>query len=361
MDFPFFNTRTLSDSKKYDLADPAERRAYFESKLGSKIDDLKQFLDVNTFVGFMLAKKGAGKGTYSKMFAEIVGEGRVAHISVGDVVREAHTKVAQDPDYKIELCSYLASSYRGFMSPDECVDALVTRSQEKLISTEFILALVKREIEKVGRKAVFIDGFPRSEDQISYSLYFRELINFRDDPDFFVLIDIPESIIDARMRSRLVCPACKTSRNLKLLPTKFPKYDSETKEFYLLCDNSSCVGYNKTRLVAKEGDDKGIEPIRARLEQDARLVEMASRLQGVPKVLVRNAVPVDKVQELVEEYELTPEYTYLLDQNTKQVLVNEKPWTIKDDSGNECHSLLAPAAVVSMVSQLHAILFPTEL
>src|SRR3989344_4540913 len=60
-----------------------------------------------------------------------------------------------------------------------------------LLPTEFILALVERKIDQIGRKAIFIDGFPRDLDQISYSLYFRSLIGYREDPAFFTFISLP--------------------------------------------------------------------------------------------------------------------------------------------------------------------------
>lgn len=356
MDFPLFNSRALSTGKTYDLNDAVGRREYFSDKLGSKLDDIKEFLDRNTFVGFMLAKKSAGKGTYSKMFAEIVGEDRVAHVSVGDIVRYVHRVIESDPVEKDNLIHYLTNNYRGFITVEECVEALLGRSQDKLIPTEFILALVKREVEKIGRKAIFIDGFPRTLDQISYSLYFRSLINLRDDPDFFVVIDIPETIIDERMKYRVVCPLCNTSRNLKLLPTKFVEYDKGDRKFYLLCDNKSCQGYSKTRLAAKEGDDKGIEPLRERLAMDGKLMEMAMTLQGIPRIMVRNAIPVDKVAEYAEPYEITPAFSYEYDERTQQVVIKQEPWVVKDDAGVDCNSLLAPPALLSLMSQLHTLL-----
>lgn len=351
-----FNTKVLGKGEVYDLNDPVGRRQYFEDKLGSKLDNIKEFLDNNTFVGFMLAKKSAGKGTYSKMFAEVVGENRVAHVSVGDIVRQVHKTVGESESEKNKLIDYLRSSYRGFISVEECINALLGRTQDRLIPTEFILALVKREIDKIGRKAIFIDGFPRTLDQISYSLYFRALINLRDDPDFFVLIDIPETIIDERMKYRVVCPVCNTSRNLKLLPTKFVDYDKTKNKFHLLCDNKVCPEYSKVRLVAKEGDDKGISPIKDRLEMDGKLMEMATKLQGISKILVRNAIPTEFVGDYTEPYEITPEYIYRYDEASQKIVTEQKPWVVKDDTGKDCNSLLAPPALLSMMSQIHSIL-----
>jgi len=109
-------------------------------------------------------------------------------------------------------------------------------------------------------------------------------------------------------------------------------------------------------MVAKEGDDKGIEPIKERLELDGKLMEMATTLQGVPKIMVRNAIPVSKVAQYAEPYEITPEYVYKYDKKTGEVIVEQKPWVVKDDAGNDCNGLLAPPVLLSMISQMHTIL-----
>lgn len=362
MEFPIFNTKELSNGKNYDLNDPAERREYFEVKLGSKLDELKEYLDSNTFVAFLLAKKSAGKGTYSKLFQEVVGEDRSAVVSVGDLVRDTHKQIEDSKREEKRLVEYFEKNLRGFITPKEAVDTLTGRSQDKLLPTEVILTLVKRKIEEIGRKAIFIDGLPRDHDQISYSLYFREIINFRDDPDFFILIDVPMSVIDERMKYRKICPICKTSRNIKLLPTKFVEYDDKNKEFYLVCDNSACKGFGKKKMVSKEGDEHGIKLIKERLDRDQELINLATKLQGIPKVYLRNSIPVSKSKKFAEDYEITPEYEYKLVKNKdvehgQEVKVIEKPWTIKDDSKVVSHSLLAAPVAVSMISQIHDVLF----
>ena len=355
MEFPIFNTKELSDGKKYDLNDPVERREYFEAKLGDKLDELKEYLDNNTFVAFLLAKKSAGKGTYSKLFQEVVGEDRAAVVSVGDIFRDALSLVKKGGKQKKSLVEYFEKNLRGFITPEEAVDAMLGLTQDKLLPTEIILALVKKEIEEIGRKAVFIDGLPRDHDQISYSLYFREIINFRDDPDFFILIDVPMEVIDERMKFRRICPVCKIARNTKLLPTKFVKYDDKKGEYYLVCDNSACTGFKKKKLVSKVGDEHGTKLIKERLDRDQELINLATKLQGIPKVYLRNAIPADKSGDMAEDYEITPEYSYELDKNG-EVKVIEKPWTIKDDSGVESHSLLSAPVALSLITQIHKIL-----
>lgn len=343
-------TKTKVDGldKTFDLSDPRGRQAYFKAKAGPAIAKLKDYFSSNTFIAYLLGKKNSGKGTYTKLMMEIFGEDKLGHISVGDVVRRAHAAMANDAKKK-EIIDFLHTHYRGYISVDDALNALLGRDTKSLLPTEFILTLAKREIDSMHKKTLFIDGFPRDLDQVSYSLYFRDLINYREDADIFVAIDIPESVIDERMKNRVVCPTCQTPRSLKLLRTKSIGYDEDTKEFYLICDGPNCQG---ARMVGKEGDSAGIETIRDRLELDDKLIDKVFSLHGVPRILLRNAIPVSEAKNLVDDYELTPAYSYEYDENSQQVRVNEQPWIIKDDQGVASYSLMAPAVVVSLVKQL---------
>ncbi len=362
LEFPIIGTKVVASSAarssngkgrrlktKFDLESPAGRKKYFNAKVGDEIAHIKKFLKNNTFIGYFLGKKSSGKGTYSKILTEIFGEDKIAHISVGDLIR---TVDDWDKFKKTDKYKRMKSYYRGYMSWEDAVSAHLGRSTSKLLPTEFILALLKAHIDELEGKAIFIDGLPRQMDQVSYSLYFRDLIEYRNDPDFFVLIDIPEKVIEERMKYRRVCPKCNTSRNLKLLITSKVAFDTKTKGFYLVCDNPNCKG---ARMVAKEGDDKGLTPIRGRLDNDEELIKTAFKLYGVPKVLLRNHVPVSEAKSKFDDYELTPEYVLGLHKNGK-VKVDEKSWTVKDDNNVKSHSLLAPPVVVSFIKQLVEVL-----
>jgi len=347
INFPIFKTK--SDTyKKFDLTDFNSRQEYFEYKAGPEIKKLKEYLKDNTFIAYLMGKKSSGKGTYAKMLAEVVDKDKIAHFSIGDMIR-SFDETMRDENKKKELVEFLKKNYRGFLPLDEIMKALETRSTKVLLPSELILALAKREIAKLGRKTIFIDGFPRDLDQVSYALFFRDLIGYRDDADVFVLIDVPTNIIDQRVKSRVICPLCNTSRSLKLLPTKNVEYDNG--KFHLICDNSSCKG---SRMVTKEGDEFGIEPIRERLNKDEMLIKEAYNLQGIPKVLLRNSIPIDKVKEFTDDYEITPEYSYEYKDGKVETL--EKPWEVKDDEGNDCNSLMPPPVVVSLIKQLVQVL-----
>jgi len=346
MEFPIFKTKKEGLNEVFNLSDPKERQRYFQAKAGEEIEKIKKHIEKNTFIAYFMGKKNSGKGTYSKMFTEIMGNDKIDHFSVGDMIRDLDQEL-KDETKKQELIKFLEKNYRGWVSIQEIFNILEQRSTASLLPTDLILTLVKREISQREKKVIFIDGFPRDMDQISYSLFFRDLIGYREDPDVFVLIDVPDNVIDERIKWRRICPLCKTSRNLKLLPTSKIEYNGTN--FSLFCDNPECQG---AEMVAKEGDEKGIEPIRERLRTDEKLIQQAFSLHGIPKILLRNSIPVEKAKEYADDYELTPEYQYHWNENEKKVVIKELPWTVKDNQGVDSNSLMAPPVVVSLLHQM---------
>src|SRR3989344_2741491 len=328
MDSKYFkplNTKTEGVTRRFDLADPEERKEYFSAKAGGAIEDIKKYLAKGTFVAYLLGKKNSGKGTYTKLFMEVVGSDKAAHVSVGDVVR-SEEKIFQDSERekeKEEVIKFPTSHYRGFIPLSEAISALESRSQEKLLPSELILSLLKMELDKQAGKAVFIN--------------------------------IPESVIDERIKYRVVCPSCQTPRNTRLFATKEVGYNAEKEEFYLKCDNPDCKDKG-ARMVGKEGDSAGIESIRGRLDKDDAVMDKAVGLEGVPKVFLRNSIPAGTAKENVDNYEITPAYSYKLGSDDKSVEVVEDSWVIKDDDGVDSYSLLAPPVAVSLFRQIADIL-----
>jgi len=352
-DFPYFKTKVEGAAKKFNLSDPAGRKEYFEAKAGAEIAQIKKYLKKNTFVAYFLGKKNSGKGTYSKLMKEIFGEDKIGHISVGDIVRDVHA-VMSDEAKKAEMMKFLEKNYRGYISVGDAINALLGRDTKTLLPTEFILALIKMEISKWPKKSLFIDGFPRQLDQISYALFLSNLIDYRSDLDIFIAISIPDAVLDERMKFRVICPICHTPRNLKLFATKEVGFDKAKNEFYLKCDNPACSSRG-ARMVGKEGDNLGIETIRERLELDEKLIEKVFTLHGIPKVLLRNSLPTEIASQYLDDYEITPEYVYELEADEK-VKVIEKSWIIKDDEGADSYSLLAPPVALALIKQLAGVI-----
>ena len=347
--FPVIKTTVPNLNKRFNLTDPKERKEYFEAKVGVEISKLKKYFENSTFIAYFLGKKNSGKGTYTKLMAEIFSADKIGHISVGDLVRTTYKEI-DDSKKRQEIIEYMKQHYRGYISIEDAIDALIGKNQKVLLPTEFILALVKREIDKYERKAIFIDGFPRDLDQVQYSLYFRDLANYRLDPDIFIAISIPELVLDERMRNRVVCPKCQAPRNLTVFATKEVGFDEKAKEFFLICDNPDCGG---VRMVGKEGDNAGIESVRERLNLDEKLMKKVMSLHGIPKILLRNAVPINSIKDdIVDDYEITPKFVYKRDEKTGKITTSEELWIVKDDEGIDSYSLLAPPVVVGLIKQL---------
>jgi len=353
LEFTIIGTKVKGLDEEFDLNSPKGRREYFKAKLGDEIDHISKYLEKGSFIAYFLGKKGSGKGTYAKLVEEIFGEDKIVHCSIGDIVRSVHKEI-ETSDGKQRVMDYLNLRYRGYISVQEGIESILNRSQERVsVPDQILLTLIEREFDKYRGKAILIDGFPRTLDQVSYSLFFRDLMGYRNDPDFFALIDIPETVIEERMKYRVVCPICQTSRNLKLNITSKVRYDEEKKKFYLECDNPTCEG---ARMVVKEGDGAGLGAIRERLSNDEELVKTAFKLYGVPKILLRNHVPVIEAKKYFDDYELTSEFTYEWGGKKKKVKVIKRLWIVKDDKGVEVYSLLAPAVVVSFIKQLKEVL-----
>ena len=67
--FHIFKTKVEGVDQTFDLNSPAGRHEYFQAKAGQKIEEVKEYLEHNSFISFWLAKKMEGKGTYRNMFA----------------------------------------------------------------------------------------------------------------------------------------------------------------------------------------------------------------------------------------------------------------------------------------------------
>ncbi len=346
--FPLCKTKIEGVDKVFNLTNPEDQKEYFELKVGEDIQKIRNYLKDHTFIAYLLGKKNSGKGTYSKMLARLIGSDLIEHFSIGDMIRRVDQELL-DEKQKSALFDYLRKHYRGSYSIEDIIKSLENRSTEKLLPTELILTLVKREILAKPKKTLFLDGFPRDLNQIDFSLFFRDLVGHREDPDVFILINVPKNVIDERIKWRRICPVCKTSRNLKLLPTPHKGFDENDQKFFLYCDNPEC---KDVRMVSKEGDELGIQAIKERLDLDETLIQKALSLYGIPKILLRNSVPVKDAKESIDNYEITPEYVLIKNKETKEIQTEEKPWVFADDDGEDSYSLMPAPVVVSLIRQI---------
>lgn len=313
MQFPVVRTRVAGLKKTFDLSTPETRREYFEAKVGKEIGKLQKYFGKNSTIVNMVGKKNSGKGTYIKMFLEAVNVS-ATHLSIGDLVRSS---------------------------------GIINRTVTGLVSTEEVVRLLKNESGRLSN-LVLLDGLPRNLDQIETAVGVRKELGLKPGKDLFALIDIPDAVMDERMKSRVICPICKTPRSPKLLLTKHIKMDQKTGEIYLLCDNEKC---QPVRMVKKEGDELGIEPIRGRLEDDARVMEAIIGRNDLEKVFLSASIPVSEAH-YVDEYEIHKIYSHEWDKKAGRVISVSQNWVFKDDLGRDSYTLFPPAVTVHLIKEM---------
>lgn len=134
----------------------------------------------------LLGLPGAGKGTASE---RIVDEFHLAHISTGDMFREA---IANETPVGLEAKSYIDN---GNLVPDEVTAKLV---EERLQ-------------QKDTEKGFILDGFPRTTVQAEL----LEDITKRLDKRLtnVISIDVSEDVLIKRLSARYMCKACGATYN----------------------------------------------------------------------------------------------------------------------------------------------------
>lgn len=174
----------------------------------------------------LLGLPGAGKGTASE---RIVDEFHLAHISTGDMFREA---IANETPVGLEAKSYIDN---GNLVPDEVTAKLVEeRLQQKDTERGFIL-----------------DGFPRTTVQAEL----LEDITKRLDKRItnVISIDVSEDVLIKRLSARYMCKACGATYNKISNPTKVEgKCDRcGGSEFYQRDDDKPEVVKNRLEVNKK--------------------------------------------------------------------------------------------------------------
>lgn len=141
----------------------------------------------------LLGLPGAGKGTASE---RIVDKYKIAHISTGDMFREA---MAKGTPVGLEAKSYID---KGNLVPDEVTAKLV---EERLQQPD-------------TEKGFILDGFPRTTVQAEL---LEDITKRLNKPLTNVIsIDVDEDVLIKRLSSRYICKNCGATYNKISKPTK---------------------------------------------------------------------------------------------------------------------------------------------
>ena len=141
----------------------------------------------------LLGPPGAGKGTQGVVLSKNY---RIAHISTGDILREA---VKAGTALGKKALEYMN---KGELVPDEIVTGIV----------------VERLAREDAKKGFILDGFPRTLKQ-ALDLD-KELKRIVSSIDMVLYFEIPENIAIERLTGRRVCKKCGANYHIKNIPPK---------------------------------------------------------------------------------------------------------------------------------------------
>lgn len=174
----------------------------------------------------LLGLPGAGKGTVSE---RIVDKYKLAHISTGDMFREA---MANETPVGLEAKSYID---KGNLVPDEVTAKLV---EERLAKPD-------------TNNGFILDGFPRTTAQAEM---LEDITKRLDKPLTNVIaLDVEESVLVDRLSARFMCKACGATYNKF---SKKPKVEGTCDrcgghEFYQREDDKPEVVRNRLQVNEK--------------------------------------------------------------------------------------------------------------
>lgn len=174
----------------------------------------------------LLGLPGAGKGTVSE---RIVDKYKLAHISTGDMFREA---MANETPVGLEAKSYID---KGNLVPDDVTAKLV---EERLAKPD-------------TNNGFILDGFPRTTAQAEMLEDITKRLN--KPLTNVIALDVEESVLVDRLSARFMCKACGATYNKF---SKKPKVEGTCDrcgghEFYQREDDKPEVVRNRLQVNEK--------------------------------------------------------------------------------------------------------------
>ena len=143
----------------------------------------------------MLGAPGAGKGTQSTYFAERLS---IPHISSGALFRK---NISEKTELGKEVQEIIS---KGELVPDRIV----------------IEMMMERILQRDCQRGYILDGFPRTYEQATALKH--ALLEFGEQIDHALSLEVPDEKIKMRMPNRLVCPLCDTPYSLHINPPLVP-------------------------------------------------------------------------------------------------------------------------------------------
>ena len=326
-------------------------KEYFLKRIPKAVKKLNEILNKQPVVLFMMAKKLAGKGTYTGHLNEAT-DNEFVFVTIGDLMREAEAMANMGLGKALLHDAFREEKF------SEAETAKFLKNIQKLDQTmlyptgyvvRMLTALLQEIAEENPGKSLVIDGLPRNVEQIKDAIALAKKYEKDGMKYFFVEIDCPDSVLEARVVNRRICPVCRTSRNVTLLLTPEIEYDKKNKEFILICDNPMC---KRTKMEKKAGDELGLAPLAERQALTERM--MAAVRKKVPAskhILVHNCVAVEDAKKH-DPKDFTEEATLTWDEKSGKVIREFSPWVVKDNEGCDSYSRYSEPVAADLIVEL---------
>jgi len=325
--------------------------AYIKEKSGDNYTTLSNFLDNNSIAIFLLTKKLVGKSIYIHHLKTLF-PNKFETISVGDIVREVQAEITDDLKKDINEMLNKKGSIGEFTTTEQIVNAINDSTVKKLLPSSITEFLIRRKITKIPQKqSIIFDGLPRALDQIPFvNKLINKLQTKTHRKSLLIEIDLNDEILDARQKARRICPVCGLNSNILTVVGGTPRYNKETKEFYLECDSATCKGKG-VKLEGKVGEtDYQSMIIRRRQEE---VVNKKMRESADEKyIYLRSDVSIEEFtkDEQTMKIELNQVTEFALDEN-ENVVLKQTP-QIGHISGKKAYSLSPSGFMPILISKI---------
>ena len=180
----------------------------------------------------MLGGPGSGKGTQC---AKLVEEFKYKHISTGDLLREEVKSGGPDAQ-KIESC----------------------QKEGKLVSSEILVNLIKRALEKDKKSIYLLDGFPRSDENLKV---WNKIIGKKNaDISFLMFFKCSLKTMEKRLLKRGETSG-RSDDNAETIKKRFKTFTDETEPVVEKFDK---------KLVVKVNADKEVDEVYKNIKKEIK-------------------------------------------------------------------------------------------
>lgn len=332
---------------KFNLLTVDGRNLYLDQKLDDREKIAKYFQNQPCFL-HVLSPKTGGKTVFTKILQDYF-LNIFHHVIIGDLVRQYHSALIENSG---EILEFVRQNYNGIVELNSCNEIIKNRNNFAIstvsIPSELILELIKFEIFKHPNKSYILDGFSRNVEQVYISKNLSEILNLHNYRNIFLNINTDTNLIKFKLDRRMICKLCKSPKYYQISPSTIVKFDKDSGNFVMYCDNKNCSGYGVEELVRKEGDEDGFQKISNRIANDNELMKISKKVNFDNSIEVNCLVNAGS--ETYQEYELIKSTAFVNKNNIVEFKTDK--FVLENEQGIKCNVVEMVVLVAEFLNKL---------